>query len=163
MNFIKGRKLSKLFFKKEVYEILKRDFAGLKYAAAFIGPGSDVLGFDTKRSMDHDWGPRLQLFIQKKDLSKREEIKKRLVEKLPRKFLGFSTHFKQVENDKVKVVAELRSGEQFNPGIEIYTIKGFFKQYLGVDPFSKIDSLTWLTLSEQKLRSIKSGRIFHDQ
>jgi hypothetical protein len=31
--------------------------------AALLGPGSEVLGFDTQRSTDHDWGPWLQIFL----------------------------------------------------------------------------------------------------
>ena len=35
----------------------------MRYAAALLGPGSEVAGFDTQRSTDHDWGPRLQVFL----------------------------------------------------------------------------------------------------
>ncbi len=34
------------------------------HAAALIGYGSDVLGFDDEPSTDHGWGPRLQLFVE---------------------------------------------------------------------------------------------------
>ncbi|OIO22581.1 hypothetical protein AUJ65_05865 [Candidatus Micrarchaeota archaeon CG1_02_51_15] len=70
MNFIKGKKLSELFFKEIVEPILKEHYPNLKYSAGLLGPGSDVLGFDTPRSTDHDWGPRLVLFLEKKTLEK---------------------------------------------------------------------------------------------
>ena len=37
--------------------------AGIPHAAARIGHGSEVLGFDTARSRDHDWGPFVQIFV----------------------------------------------------------------------------------------------------
>ena len=46
-----------------VQPILAESFPSLEYSAALVGPGSDVLGFDTPMSMDHDWGPRLLLFV----------------------------------------------------------------------------------------------------
>ena len=36
---------------------------GIPHAAARIGHGSEVLGFDTARSRDHDWGPFVQIFV----------------------------------------------------------------------------------------------------
>ena len=43
-----------------------------------------------------------------------------------------------------------------------YTIRSFFKEYLGIHPYQKIRDSTWLTLPQQKLLSIVKGKIFHD-
>ena len=61
-KFISGRELSHLFFDEQVAPILTRRLPKLKYGAGLFGSGADVLGYDTFRSMDHDWGPRLQVF-----------------------------------------------------------------------------------------------------
>jgi hypothetical protein len=39
------------------------------HSAALLGWGSDVLGFDTERSTDHGWGPRLQVFVARKGIT----------------------------------------------------------------------------------------------
>ena len=62
-EFIPGLALSRLFYTEQVRPLLDASFPGLAHTAALIGSGSDVLGFDTPRSTDHDWGPRLQLFL----------------------------------------------------------------------------------------------------
>ena len=56
-TFMQGLELSRLFYLEAVGPILERHFNGLQYAAAKLDAGSDVLGFDTPRSMDHWWGP----------------------------------------------------------------------------------------------------------
>jgi hypothetical protein len=59
--FVRGLDLCELFYKEAVKPILAQSFPDLVYSAALIGLGSEVLGFDTPQSMDHDWGPRLML------------------------------------------------------------------------------------------------------
>jgi len=47
--------------------------------------------------------------------------------------------------------------------VEIHTTESFFKSYLLIDPNDDLTASDWLTLSEQKLRTIRSGKIFYDQ
>jgi hypothetical protein len=67
-SFIKGLELNKGFYIDVVKQLLDKKYPDLIYSAALLGYGSDVLGYDTEISMDHNWGPRLQLFIADKDL-----------------------------------------------------------------------------------------------
>jgi hypothetical protein len=66
-GFVPGLRLAGEFHAAVVRPLLDQAFPGLRYAAALIGAGSEVLGFDTDRSTDHDWGPRLQLFLGEED------------------------------------------------------------------------------------------------
>ena len=61
--FIKGLKLGEIFYEEAVKPILATHFPRLGYSAARLDAGSDVLGFDTPQSMDHDWGPKFTLFL----------------------------------------------------------------------------------------------------
>jgi len=62
-GFVPGLALSRRF-----YEEVVAPAVGAPHGAALLGPGSDVVGYDTQRSTDHDWGPRCQLFVQASDL-----------------------------------------------------------------------------------------------
>ena len=63
-EFVPGLELCRLYYEEAVRPIIDRAFPSLLYAAARIGPGSEILGFDTEMSTDHDWGPRLLLFLE---------------------------------------------------------------------------------------------------
>src|SRR5450759_2366357 len=63
MTFVKGLELSRQFYLQAVRPILEAQFPGVSYAAALVGSGSEVLGFDTGMSSGHHWGPRVMLFV----------------------------------------------------------------------------------------------------
>ena len=69
LPFTKGLDLCQAFFMEAVRPLLTLHFPHLRYAAGRLSGGSDVLGFDTPQSRDHDWGPRLTLFLREEDLA----------------------------------------------------------------------------------------------
>src|SRR4051794_37224036 len=68
-DFIPGLELSRRFYTEAVRPVLDAAIPALAHSAARIGSGSEVLGFDTPRSADHEWGPRLQLFLSPADVT----------------------------------------------------------------------------------------------
>jgi hypothetical protein len=68
--FTNGIELSRRFYLEFVKPLISSHFPDLRYSSALIGPGSEVLGYDTAMSTDHDWGPRVFLFLQKEDMDK---------------------------------------------------------------------------------------------
>src|SRR4051812_40820215 len=93
-EFIPGQQLSGLFYEEAVAPILAEASPGLRHSAALIGYGSEVLGYDTARSTDHEWGPRLLLFVSEEDhRAHRDRIVEILAERLPPIFRGYSTHY----------------------------------------------------------------------
>jgi hypothetical protein len=162
MEFIPGLKLSRLFYQEAVRPILEKHFPGLVYSAALIGHGSEVLGYDTPRSMDHHWGPQLQLFLTENDYPKyRLDIKNALGNELPHKFMGYSTSFGDPENTGVQLLVEQEDGP-VNHRVVIVTPKTFFRHFLNFDPYSEISVTDWLTFPQQELLSITQGKVFWD-
>jgi len=55
-----GIELSRRFYEDAVAPLL----GSVPHSAALVGPGSEVLGFDTERSHDHDWGAFVVVFVE---------------------------------------------------------------------------------------------------
>jgi len=157
-EFIHGLVLSRLFYKKVVKSVLESDFPELKHSAALIGPGSEVLGFDDRTSTDHDWGPRLFLFISEEDKKYRGKILDVLEAKLPDRFLGFLIRFNRPDSN----IWTSLVGEGAEHRVTVHTIRSFFETYLGINPYKELTFLDWLILPEQKILSITEGNVFHD-
>ncbi len=163
--FIPGLELSHTFFAEVVKPLLTERFPSLRYAAALLGSGSEVLGFDTAMSRDHHWGPRVDLFLREdepEDLSLR--IDAVLRESLPPAFRGYSTNFSDLDaaDNGVRRPVHVERGP-INHMIGLLTPRGFFQSYLHVDVARHLEAADWLTLPEQRLRTIASGAIFHDE
>ena len=63
LPFVPGLSLSSAFFHGLVAPIIEGGFPDLRFSAALIGSGSEVLGYDTEMSSDHHWGPRVMIFL----------------------------------------------------------------------------------------------------
>ncbi len=161
MTFIPGLQLSKLFYEEAVLPILNRHYPQLPHSAAHLGWGSDVLGFDTAMSMDHGWGPKVTLFLQEADcLNLEKTIHQVLADELPFEVHGFPTHFGGNMSDGGKI--ELTNKRPINHMVDITTPQRFFAWYLGVDVSQPLKPEDWLTIPQQRLRTVASGSIHHD-
>src|SRR6266849_6942982 len=161
-EFITGLKLSELFYRDAVGPILASNFPKMRHSAALLGSGSEVLGFDTIRSTDHHWGPRLQVFLSDDDYrTYAKPIDKALIEQLPRQFQGYSTNFGPPDQIGVRLMTNVESG-LVSHLVEITTIRSFFESYLGIDPDDELSVIDWLTIPEQRMLSVTAGRVFHD-
>jgi len=162
-EFIPGLELNREFFKQIVKPIMNEKFPELNYSAARIGSGSDVLGYDTERSTDHDWGLRLEMFLEEDDYANtKDKISKVLSENLPEEFRGYSTHFGEPDEKGVKLLETVQEGMTINHRIEFHTFNTFFEKLLGVKPTKKLASLDWLAFPEQRLLAVTRGEIYHD-
>ena len=163
-EFIPGLRLSEAFYWQAVRPILDIHFPNLVHTAARIGSGSEVLGFDTEVSSDHEWGPQLMIFLAPEQLAKlKAAIHETLRQELPVRFMGYSTHFSGADpGDKgVRVRKDIQHGA-VDHHIYFDTIDAFWQGYLGIDPFKNPDSADWLTFSEQNLLGLTSGKVFYD-
>ena len=166
-SFVPGLELSSALFHEGVAPILRRHFPDLAYAAARLGPGSDVLGFDDARSMDHFWGPLLDLFVSEEDHARwGQQIHQVLGDTLPFELQGFSTHFRPFEGADARLghLGHLapRTERPISHGVMLHTVRGYFRSFLGVDPLAELGPVDWLVMSEQHLRMLTAGRVYHD-
>jgi hypothetical protein len=154
--FVPGLQLSRAFYAEAVRPLLD----DLPHTAARIGSGSEVLGFDTPRSADHEWGPRLQLFLSPADATRAGELDQRLAERLPRTFGGWSTHFEIVEGDHIGRMAPTDGPVRHR--VDITTLDAWLPRHLGVDPRAGLTAPDWLALPTQALAEVTAGAVLHD-
>ncbi|MHA2156710.1 MAG: DUF4037 domain-containing protein [Candidatus Hodarchaeales archaeon] len=161
-SFIPGLKLNQIFFEEAVKPILTEHFSSLRYDAALIGPGSEVLGFDDPISSDHHWGPRLQLFLAETDFSDLKiKIDLLLKQNLPYRIQGYSTHWSEPDpNDSGSQFLEPKSAGMVNHRVEIHSTSSYLKKVLNIE-ITDLTDIDWLVLPEQRLLELTSGKVYH--
>lgn len=158
MSFVPGLVLCRRFHDEVVGPIVRRDFPGLAYAAARLDAGSELLGLDTPRSTDHDWGPRLQLFVGPGDAHRAAEIVAAVGAELPPSFLGFPTRFAGDTDARLGVLAA--GGDRH--GVQVLELDSWLSAALGFDPRDAVGVADWLAVPTQRLAEITGGAVFHD-
>lgn len=158
--FIPGLELCGLFYTEAVRPILDAHFPNLAHSAARLGSGSEVLGFDTPRSTDHGWGLRVDLYLSRADRKRYAGgISAALAEELPFTFRGYPTNL----NFSLPYGwMEATDSRPIHHGVSVHTIGSFFTDYLGLDPRPGLGAVDWLTMPEQHLCTVASGRVYHD-
>ncbi|WP_236005222.1 DUF4037 domain-containing protein [Nonomuraea antri] len=136
-----GIELSRAFYGEVVAPLV----AGVAHSAALIGPGSEVLAFDTARSADHDWGPRVLVFT---DAALVGEVEAKIAAALPERFRGFDTVFDYHGSRR--------------PGVCVRELGGWLVERLGFDPRGGMSLLDWLSAPWQSLAEVTAGEVFHD-
>ncbi|MCG5213565.1 DUF4037 domain-containing protein [Streptosporangium sp. KLBMP 9127] len=141
-GFVPGLQLSRDFY----LQVVSPALSGVPHSAALIGPGSEVLACDTERSTDHDWGPRVVLFVGD-GVARRAE--RAVAERLPPTFNGYPTVF----------------GSDVHPvrhGVRVERVSDWFTDRLGFDPAGGVSTLDWLAAPWQRLAEVTGGEVFHD-
>ena len=141
MSFVPGLELARGFYDEVVAKLL----AGVPHSAAHLGWGSDVLGFDTERSTDHGWGPRLTVFVRD-DV---EAIDQLLDAELPADYRGWPVRFGWDDRPVTKQV-------------EVAQLAEWLDRRLGLDPRSGLSHRDWLALPQQLLLEVTAGAVYHD-
>jgi hypothetical protein len=169
-TFIAGLELNRLFFEEVVRPLIAAQFPDLAYSAALIGYGSDVLGYDTALSTDHEWGPRLWLLLDGGDEDAFYQVANPLHETfeqhLPTTFRGYSTNFSAPDAAGGRVrrmePAAPDDSSLINHHIDIWSVDEFLRWELGVDAVDHLSMRDWLTFPEQKLLEVTGGAVYHD-
>ncbi len=144
-TFLPGIELSRRLYAEVVRPVLDEACPGLPYSAGLIGHGSEVLGFDTERSTDHDWGPRLLIFLADEQAGRADELREVVGGRLPETFLGFPTVFPEGSHRVV-----------------VTGVGDWLRWRLGFDPRQRLELGDWLAAPTQVLGEVTGGAIFHD-
>ena len=141
-SFVPSLELNADFYREVVAPLV----APFPHAAALLGWGSDVLGYDTARSTDHGWGPRLQVFVAADAV---EPARAAVDAGLPEAFGGYPVRFGW---DAVE--------EQHR--VDVLTLQDWLTGQLGFDPRAGMDTFDWLTVSQQQLLGVVGGAVYAD-
>ncbi len=161
-QFIPGLELSRRFYNEAVRPILDSHFPNLLHAAAHIGMGSDMLGFDTEMSTDHSWGPSVSIFLKDQDIHLAPDIREVMGRNLPHLFYGYSVNFEDVPDEPGNRIMKPTAEGFVNHQVFVTTVRAFFKQHLEYDVDQPPEAADWLTFPSQRLRSVTSGAVHHD-
>jgi uncharacterized protein DUF4037 len=150
-RFLPGLELAQLFYQQVVAPILDTALQDVPYSAALIGYGSEVQGFDTVRSTDHAWGPRVQVFLADDDFhSLAQQLEADLDRRLPAQFHGYPVRF------------AFPDGTPPRHWVHVNALHAFFTEQLGADPARGLSAREWLMIPTQLLRELTGGAVFHD-
>jgi Domain of unknown function (DUF4037) len=153
-TFVPGLQLAREFYAAEVRPLLAGRFPEMPYAAALIGAGSEVAGFDTERSVDHDWGPRLQVFLSDNDAGRQAEaITTMLAGRLPETFRGYPVAFPVTKEP----------GGTARHRVEVIGLGCWLAGHLGFDARQEVTLLDWMAVPAQRLAEFTAGEVFHDE
>jgi len=128
-----GIELSSRFYTNAVAPLLD----GVRHAAALLGNGSEVLGYDDDVSPDHDFGPRVQVFLAPD--TDQDAVRATL-----------ATVSARFEDDPV------------DSRVELAVPADYFGQVVGVDPAEGMGLADWLLVPTQQLLALTAGAVFHD-
>jgi hypothetical protein len=140
--FTPGLELSGAFYRDVVRPLL----GGRPHAAALLGWGSDVLGFDSARSTDHGWGPRLLVFV---DRAEAPAIRQALATGLPELFQGWPVRYGW---DAVQV----------DHHVTVTCVSDWLVEQLGVDATLGMSQADWLVTPQQRILGVVAGAVYAD-
>jgi hypothetical protein len=141
-DFVPGQALSAAFHTEVVAPLL----GWRPHAAALLGPGSDVLGYDTAVSTDHGWGPRVLVFVGAGELA---AVRALVDAGLPERFRGWPVRF---GSDRVPV----------RHHVDVHVLGDWLRGQLGFDPREPMSTADWLGVPQQALLEVVRGRVHAD-
>lgn len=141
-TFISARELGRGFHDDVIRPLL----GSTPYAAGLLGWGSDVLGYDTERSTDHGWGPRLQVFVDAGDV---QGVKELVEQGLPDEYRGHAVRFGWDTQQPIH-------------HITVTTVSDWLTDLLGFDASADLSTANWLITPQQKLLGVVAGPVYAD-
>ena len=142
-----GAELARGYLDQVVAPLLASRWPDLRYAAARLGSGSDVLGLDDATSRDHDWGLRLTLLVDRATVA---DVTDHLERALPAAHGGWPTRFATTWDPVVRA------------RVEVATAADFAESRLGVAVDRPWTVADWLSVTGQSVLEVTAGPVFTD-
>ena len=138
-----GLALSRKLYEKAA-PLLASEFPGdvERIAVGLAGPGSECFGFDDEISRDHDFGPRLCLWIPEEDAPRLAGPLRAFYARLTADLPGVTPQ------------AEDRSG--------VISIQEFYRRFTGC-PGAPKEPMQWLRIPDHLLATAVNGEVFRDE
>jgi len=145
-----------MLYEEKLKPIIEGKFPGLRYAAATLGMCSEVFGLDDEISRDHEWGPRVSIYLAEQDHARyATEMTAAFRELLPPEFKGFAMMWRKPGVD----VHDTREAILYHVGVStVPKVLGF---YGGIKALP-LQDMDWLSISEQHLLEFTSGVVYRD-
>jgi hypothetical protein len=145
-----------MLYEEEIAPLMAEKFPDLRHGAATWGMCSEVLGLDDEVSMDHEWGPRVTVFLSERDHERHsQEIMAAFREAFPAQFKGFDMMWRKpgvdVHDTRETILYHVRTS----------TVGGALRFCGGAEALP-LQAVDWLRVSEQHLREFTSGVIYRD-
>ena len=158
---MRGLDLSRRLWVEGVEPILERRFVGLDAAAALIGYGSEVLGFDDESRKTIIGARGCFCSSVAMILAQPEEIDRVLANELPLEIGGVPTNFAPPTEDGSRMPQAIERGPVAHR-VEVHTVSAFMRSELGFDPLDGVSVADWLVTPTQKLLRVTAGEVFAD-
>jgi hypothetical protein len=138
-----GLELSEQLYRDKVRACLATEFPEYeaRIAVGLAGPGSECFGYDDAISRDHDFAPRLCLWLTEADA-------RAIGQRLQERYAAWTAEF-----DAVTPMAADRSGA--------VAIPDWYRRFTG-SPGAPTDAIGWLRVPEHLLAAATNGRVFRD-
>lgn len=140
-DFVPGLRLCEAFYRDVVAPALS-----VPHAAALLGAGSDVLGYDTPRSTDHDWGPRCQVFVAEEHISEARAV---IARRLPKEYAGWP-------------LAIGRDGATPGHQVVVDALPRWIDAQLGWQLDRPLTIVDWLVIPQARLLGLTRGAVLAD-
>lgn len=145
---MKGLELSRRYFETLVKPAFLKEFPDEYPQLAFglAGPGSECYGWDDEISMDHDWGPKILVWVPDALFSQRGSAFQELYASLPEECCGFGP---------------LNRVDKGVPRDGVISLTGFYETFLGMGR-APGDLSEWMRVKEENLSLCTNGSVFYD-
>ena len=145
---MKGLELSRRYYEELCLPAIEESFPANidKMAFGLVGDGSECYGFDDEISRDHDFGPRIMIWLTSTDFAEFGIILQEFLQKLPATFLGY-------EGVNTSLYGKGREG--------VFTIAGFYRKFTGLEYIPETIH-EWRSIPEANLSLATNGEVFSD-